>query len=298
MLRASSAGSARSGDVLGRIGGDEFGLLLPETNAEQARSIAERWARDFRAAPVGVAADLTMSVGVCDLIHAGGSRELLRLADNALYHAKTRGRDTIVIYSPDAVPDISDTDRADRLERMQAFTAIRSLARLIDAKEPMAEHHSERVAAFVQPLAEAAGWPLGRIAELADAALIHDVGKISVPDYVLCKPAALTPAEYEMIKPHAALGAQMANDCVSDEQSLWIAQHHERFDGAGYPNGLADAQITEGAALLALADSWDVMTTERRYSPPRPEKEALADCLSLAGAQFSPAACQALAAVM
>ena len=172
-------------------------LLLPETNAEQARSIAERWARDFRAAPVGVAADLTMSVGVCDLIHAGGSRELLRLADNALYHAKARGRDTIVVYSPDAVPDISDTDRADRLERMQAFTAIRSLARLIDAKEPMAEHHSERVATFVQPLAEAAGWPLARIAELADAALIHDVGKISVPEDVLRKPAALTPAEYE-----------------------------------------------------------------------------------------------------
>ena len=114
------------------------------------------------------------------------------------------------LYSPDAVPDISDTDRADRLERMQAFTAIRSLARLIDAKEPMAEYHSERVATFVQPLAEAAGWPLGRIAELADAALIHDVGKISVPDDVLCKPAALTPAEYGLIKPHAALGAQMA----------------------------------------------------------------------------------------
>ena len=89
----------------------------------------------------------------------------------------------------------------------------------------------------------------------------------------------------------------MARDALSDEQALWIEQHHERFDGTGYPNGLAGLQISEGAELLALADSWDVMTTDRSYSPPKPEAEALAECLSLAGSQFSPTACKALASL-
>jgi diguanylate cyclase (GGDEF)-like protein len=289
---------ARAGDVLGRIGGDEFALLLPETSAEQALPIAERWAAEFRTAPVGVATHLTMSVGVCDLTDANGSRELLQLADGALYWAKSQGRDTVVAYSPDTVYEFSDSDRADRMERMQALIAIRSLARLIDAKDSPNEEHSERVAAFVRRLAEAAGWPPVRVAELAEAAQVHDIGKICVPEEVLRKPAALTPAEYELVKPHAALGAQMARDALSDEQVLWIEQHHERVDGTGYPSGLAGAQISEGADLLALADSWDVMTTARSYNPPKAEREALAECLSLAGSQFSPAACKALDAVV
>jgi diguanylate cyclase (GGDEF)-like protein len=285
---------ARAGDVLGRIGGDEFGLLLPETTAEQALPIAERWAAEFRAAPVGVAAHLTMSAGVCDLTHANGSRELMQLADGALYWAKSEGRDTVVVYAPDVVHEFSDRDRIDRMERMQALVAIRSLARVIDAKDTPNEDHSERVAALVRRLAEAAGWPPVRVSQLTEAARIHDIGKICVPEDILRKPAALTPAEYELVKGHVRLGAQMAGDALNDEQVRWIEQHHERFDGTGYPSGLADAQISDGAALLALADSWDVMTTERTYSPPKPEPVALAECLSLSGRQFSPAACEAL----
>jgi HD-GYP domain-containing protein (c-di-GMP phosphodiesterase class II) len=84
---------------------------------------------------------------------------------------------------------------------------------------------------------------------------------------------------------------------LSDEQALWIEQHHERFDNTGYPSGLSGSQISEGAALLALADSWDVMTTVRSYSPAKSESEARAECISLAGSQFSPTACKALASI-
>ena len=285
---------ARVGDVLGRVGGDEFALLLPETSAEQALPIAERWAKEFRAAPVGVAAHLTISAGVSDLTHANGSRELFRLSDAALYWAKSQGRDTTVVYSPDTVYEFSDSDRLDRMARLQSLAAIRSLARMIDAKDSPNDEHSERVATFVRRLAEAAGWVPARVALLAEAAQIHDVGKICVPQEVLRKPAALTPEEYELVKAHAAVGADMAREALSEEQVLWIGQHHERFDGSGYPRGLAGAEISEGADLLALADSWDAMTTERIYSAPKPEPEALAECLALAGSQFSPAACEAL----
>jgi len=288
---------ARAGDVLGRIGGDEFALLLPETIAEGACAIAQRCATEFRAAPVGVASHLTMSAGICDLTQAKNSKELLQLADGALYWAKNQGRDNVVVYSPEIVLELSDTDRADRLHRSQSLTSILALARSIDAKDSPNEEHSERVAGFVRRLAEAAGWPEIPVAQLAEAARIHDVGKICIPDEILLKPGELTPAEYELVKAHAALGAQMAREALTDEQALWIEQHHERFDGTGYPNGLAGGDITEGAALLALADSWDVMTTVRSYSPAKSEPEALAECVSLAGAQFSPAACKALASI-
>jgi diguanylate cyclase (GGDEF)-like protein len=285
---------ARAGDVLGRIGGDEFALLLPETDQSDALAIADRWAQQFRAGPVGVADHLTMSAGVCDLTHANGSRELLRLTDAALYWAKSQGRDNVVAYSPETVHEVSDGERTSRMQRMQAMMAIRSLAGVIDAKEYPNEEHSERVAEMVRRMAESAGWSAGRSAELAEASMIHDVGKVCIPERILRKPGALTPAEYELVKPHASLGAEIASDALDEEQALWIEQHHERFDGTGYPNGLSGEQITEGACLLALADSWDVMTTERSYSPAKPEGEALVECMSLAGSQFSPDACKAL----
>ncbi len=288
---------ARAGDIVGRIGGDEFALLLPETAASGALPIAERWAAEFRAAPVGVAAHLTMSAGICDLTQAKDSKELLRLADGALYWAKNQGRDTVVMYSPEVVHELSDSDRADRLQRSQSLTSIRSLARSIDAKDSPNEDHSERVAGFARRLAEAAGWPPVPVAQLAEAARIHDVGKICIPDAILQKSGPLTPAEYELVKAHAALGGQIAREALSDEQALWIEQHHEHFDGSGYPHGLAGSHITEGACLLALADSWDVMTTVRSYSPAKTDEEALAECISLAGTQFSPTACKALVSI-
>jgi diguanylate cyclase (GGDEF)-like protein len=285
---------ARAGDVLGRIGGDEFSMLLPETREEDALPIAQRWAERFRAGPVGVAHHLTMSAGVCDLAHANGSKELLRLADGALYWAKSQGRDTVVAYAPDLVPDVSDADRADRMEKMQSLVGIRSLAMRIDGKECPTGEHSKRVGVFVHRLAEASGWSPGRAAELVEAAEIHDVGKICIPEEVMRKPGPLTTEEYELVKPHAMLGARIAADALEEEQALWIAQHHERHDGSGYPLGLAGDQISEGAALLALADSWDVMTSERSYSPAKPERAAFEECVALAGKQFSPKACQAL----
>jgi HD-GYP domain-containing protein (c-di-GMP phosphodiesterase class II) len=221
----------------------------------------------------------------------------MQLADGSLYWAKNQGRDNVVVYSPEVVVELSDGDRADRLQRSQSLTSILSLAHSIDAKETPNEEHSERVAGFVRRLAEAAGWPAIPVAQLAEAARIHDVGKVCIPNEILLKHGELTSAEYELVKTHVALGAQMAREALSDEQALWIEQHHERFDGTGYPKGLAGAEISEGAGLLALADSWDVMTTVRSYSPAKSEQDALAECVSLAGAQFTPSACKALASI-
>jgi HD-GYP domain-containing protein (c-di-GMP phosphodiesterase class II) len=143
-------------------------------------------------------------------------------------------------------------------------------------------------------LAEAAGWPPQRVALLCEAALVHDVGKIGIPDAVLLKPGALTPEEYEQVKAHAELSAQIAAEVLDPEQVAWIRAHHERPDGRGYPAGLVGDDIPDGAALLAVADAFDVMTVSRPYSAPKTPTEALGECEALVGKQFARFAVDAL----
>jgi HD-GYP domain-containing protein (c-di-GMP phosphodiesterase class II) len=148
------------------------------------------------------------------------------------------------------------------------------------------------VAALAARLAHARGWTADRVALLHEAALVHDVGKIGVPDAVLLKPGRLDAGEYEQVKQHAALSAQIVEAILTAEQVEWIRAHHERPDGRGYPGGLRE--IPEGAALLAAADCFDVMTVARPYSKAKSEAEALAECQAMVGAQFTAEAVEAL----
>jgi HD-GYP domain-containing protein (c-di-GMP phosphodiesterase class II) len=237
---------------------------------------------------------MTMSAGVCDLTQTDDPEELLRLADGALYWAKAHGRDTCVRYSPQVVEELSAAERADRLEQARALAALGALARAIDAKDPATIRHSERVAALAGELAVESGWRPEDVARLHDAALVHDVGKIGVPDAVLSKPGRLTDEEYEVIKRHADLGARIVAGMLDVEQTAWVRGHHERHDGRGYPDGLAGDAISDGARLLALADAWDAMTGARVYSEAMTSADALAEVRRCRGAQFHPDAVAAL----
>jgi hypothetical protein len=130
-------------------------------------------------------------------------------------------------------------------------------------------------AALFYPVREAIPYLAGCAAVRALPLLY--VGKIGVPDAILLKPSRLTLDEYETVKDHAIL---------SDEQVGWVRAHHERPDGTGYPDGLAGEEIAEGAAIIALADSWDVMTAPRLYSEPMEPADALLECRDLVGRQF------------
>jgi putative nucleotidyltransferase with HDIG domain len=173
-----------------------------------------------------------------------------------------------------------------RRNQRQALAGLRALARAIDAKDPMTSQHSERVAQLSAAIAGRLGWSDERVALLRDAALVHDVGKIGVPDVILLKPGRLTADEYALVKEHATLGASIVDGVLSAAQVDWVRWHHERPDGRGYPDGLGDAEIPEGAAIIALADAWDVMTVSRPYSPPKSREEALSECLGLVDRQF------------
>jgi diguanylate cyclase (GGDEF)-like protein len=285
--------AARTEDVLARIGGDEFALLLPETSSMDALAFIERLRGTVAAEPIH-GYRVTVSAGISDITHAVSAEQLFRFADGALYWSKAKGRDCAWVYDPQVVRELSAQERAEHLERSQAMSALRALARAIDAKDPMTRRHSQRVASLCHQLAEVRGWTPERIQMLTEAALVHDVGKIGVRDAVLLKNGPLTPGEWEEVKQHAVLGAQIVQEVLSDEQVAWIRGHHERPDGRGYPDGLSEGDISEGAALLALADAFDVMTLSRPYSAPRSVEDALRECRDLVGRQFAEEAVTAL----
>jgi diguanylate cyclase (GGDEF)-like protein len=297
VLREAAArlsASAREGDVLARVGGEEFAWLMPETDGMEAWQATERARAALAGAPFPEVGRVTISAGVCGLAQAEDGPALYRQADAALYWAKHHGRDVVFLYTPEAMGALGEEARAAELRRGQAFQSIRVLARAVDAKDPSTRRHSERVAGLAIGLAELLGWSSGRRAQLHEAALVHDVGKIAVPDEVLFKPERLTAVEMAKVSMHAALGAEMLSDLLTPEQAGWVRAHHERWDGGGYPEGLAGEAIPDGARIIHLADAWDVMTSARPYVTPLTEAQALAECRANAGTQFWPLAVAAL----
>lgn len=286
--------SARESDVLCRVGGDELAWLLPDCAAPEAWQAVDRGRERVAAEHIAGVGRVTLSAGLCDTISGPNADDLLRFADGALYWAKNHGRDCVIRYTSDVVEVLSDTERAEHLARQQALQSIRVLARAVDAKDSSTREHSERVADLAVQIAHVLDWDLPRIAELREAGLVHDVGKISVPDSILFKPDSLTPSELDRVRGHAAIGGEMVADVLTAEQVAWIRGHHERWDGSGYPDGLAQASIPVGARILALADSWDVMTTYRPYSPSMSTADALTECRRCSGTQFWPDAVRAL----
>ena len=188
----------------------------------------------------------------------------------------------------DWFPPTSSTDPATGLARWQGAMHLRRVSRSLDARDTATLGHSERVAELAGEVAAELGWTAQGVADLREAGHVHDVGKVCVPESILMTPGRLTPAEYEIVKVHSAVGAQMAAAVLGRHQVSWIRHHHERWDGRGYPDRLATEEIPEGAAVMAVADSWDAMRhrswTGRALSP----DEALEECRRESGHQFAP----------
>jgi diguanylate cyclase (GGDEF)-like protein/PAS domain S-box-containing protein/putative nucleotidyltransferase with HDIG domain len=295
-VAARLAGQARAGEVVARVGGEEFAWILPECEGIEAYAAAEKVRRAVAAAPCG-GESVTLSIGVCDLGQSGHATELFRLADAALYWAKAHGRNRTVRYTADAADALAAEAAGHSLARAEAASTIRALARAVDAKDPSTLRHSERVAELAAALATALGWSTERTELLREAALVHDVGKIGVPDAVLLKPGPLDVGERQLLQTHAALGAQMVSGALTDEQTGWVRHHHEREDGTGYPDHMPGGELPEGARILAVADAVDAMTAHRSYRAPVSMEEALVEVRRCAGTQFWPPAVDAIEAL-
>jgi putative nucleotidyltransferase with HDIG domain len=171
----------------------------------------------------------------------------------------------------------------------RSLETIETLNATVDAKDPYTAGHSQRVQRIALALAQELGVTGESLEAVRHGGLFHDIGKLGVPDAILTKPERLTPAEYEVIKRHPADGARIIEriGLLRDAVPL-IHHHHERWDGRGYPDGLAGDGIPLGAAIVGLSDAWDAMTTDRPYSRALPLEQALGEIRQGRGTQFSP----------
>ena len=168
-------------------------------------------------------------------------------------------------------------------------TSLEALVAALDARERETCAHSMRVKAYASHLARLADYPSAQLAVLQRASLLHDIGKIAVPDAILLKPAKLTILEFEEMKRHTVIGSRIVEpiDFLRATAPI-IRHHHERFDGGGYPDGLAGERIPLGARIFAVADAYDAITSDRCYRQALPCEVAYSEILRCSGTQFDP----------
>jgi len=285
-VSAALRSCCREGDTLARFGGDEFALLLPGMGRAEAAGLAARFQSCLDALayfPPGqdVAIPLRLSVGTAVFPEEGPGRlDALALADSRLYRSKTGGGDE----------DTAQRLRATLADSLQGFSMLDALVAAVDNKDRYTCKHSEDVMLFSLQIAALLGMDEAARHTVAVAALLHDVGKIGVPDQILRKPGRLTDQEHAVIRHHPTMGAIIVGAVPGFEEALpAVRHHHERWDGGGYPDGLRGAETPLTARLMAVADAFSAMTTDRPYCKGMAEERALAEIERGAGSQFDPA---------
>jgi diguanylate cyclase (GGDEF)-like protein len=283
------AGRLRQGGEAFRLGGDEFALLLADhdeaTALAAANSILERVATvDFD--HIGT---VTVSAGLATFpVQGHGRDELIRLADSALYWAKEHGKNRVRLYRPDVV-ELAELKRlAAGPDKAARYRAAASLAKAVDARDTYTGSHSERVAELAARVAIRVGLSPEQIELTRLAGSLHDLGKLAIPEEILRKPGTLTDSERLVLERHPQIGFRMLDSLGVDPVADLVLHHHERWDGAGYPDGQHGEQIPLGARIIFVTDAFDAMTSDRIYRPKRSSGAALAELERCAGTQFDP----------
>ena len=292
-----------SGTVF-RTSGKVFAVLLPFQDTQRARKMAreigDRVGEINQQPERRRLKPLSVSVGICSAPYAASSaKELMDNADLAVYNAKQGGKDQIVIFrgASDLMPQhlAERTDAiVDRIERgdgeyRTALSMISALTAAIDAKDHYTYAHSKNVARYAATLAVAAGLNDDQVRTIYAAGLLHDIGKISIPENILNKTGRLSDEEYRIMKDHVNNSIEMIRHLPEMDYLIpAVLGHHERWDGKGYPRGIAGEEIPVSARCLAIADVFDAMTTDRPYRKGLPLEFALEEMDKQAGKQLDP----------
>ncbi len=290
-IAAALRASVRGTDIPARYGGDEFAVILPETGMDEALEVAARTYEAIaalRVATGGAVVRIGTSIGVAATpLHATAREALVHAADRAVYAAKHGGKGRVGRPEEAALSLDRDPDTlAAQLEHANMAT-VEALAAAVDAKDPYTRGHSGRVSAYATAIVGALGLPEADVARVRLAGLLHDVGKIGVPDAILTKTGKLDDAEFMALQQHPVIGERMLAAAPFLREILpAVRHHHERWDGKGYPDGLAAGAIPEDAAILMVADSFDAMTSSRTYRPALSVAQACQHLREGGGSQF------------
>jgi diguanylate cyclase (GGDEF)-like protein len=278
--------SCREGDTVARYGGDEFMVILAETDLRAAIRCAERIQTVLAKERFRCQNSSTLPIGFSYGISvyptdAKDVQELVTIADSNLYQSKTQGGNQITARGA------SVTDNT--LVHVKGFDLFRAMVEAIDNKDGYTKRHSEEVTEYSLDIARAMGLDEEMQRTIQLAGILHDVGKIGVPDHILRKPGHLTDEEFNVIAQHPVFGALIVGALPGmEEVVLGVRHHHERYDGRGYPDKLAGNDIPLIGRIMAVADSFSAMTTNRPYRKGMTERQALAQILDGLGTQFDP----------
>ena len=288
----------RASDLICRYGGDELLIALPAADDETTRATALRILTAVRTHAFlkkgAAAVPVTVSIGAaCGLPIEGTTLEsIMKMADRALYQVKRSGRNGMALWPSGNPPNAEEDDfsAASSGAHSQPFRYVfRMLIAMLDAREIATGDHSRRVAQLVNALAHAMNLPSAQIALATQGALLHDIGKIAIPDTILLKPGRLTAAEMEIVKKHPQTGHDIL---LTNPEFKGLAEivlsHQERFDGSGYPRGLKGTEIGLCARIFAVADAYEAIRAGRPYAPARSPEKALQEILRGRGTQFDP----------
>jgi diguanylate cyclase (GGDEF)-like protein/putative nucleotidyltransferase with HDIG domain len=286
-------------DLVARVGGEEFALVLPDAGGMEAFAICERLRVAVQSSFEQDLVPVTISFGLASFPSQGETAaSLLRASEEALHAAKQSGRDRTVLYSTALQTGaLADPDARDVAgERFVALVV--DLAEAVDLRFSGSARHSETVGRYSAMMARELGLSEPRVERVQLAGMLHDIGKVAVPDRILRKPGKLSEEEFEIIRGHPEFGAQILEHPRLADVGEWVGAHHERPDGRGYPRGLVGKEISLEARILAVADAYEAMTSDRSYRSSIGHDEARAELERCAGTQFDEQVVAALLMVL
>ena len=282
----------RDTDIGARYGGDEFACILYKTDVDGAKKVAERIRQNMESYIEKKGINVTCSIGIaCWRIDGVMKEKIVEAADQALYHIKRNGGNGIAFASALDVTEVVKPEVAQKNDSNKAVESIVfALAATVDTRDHYTYGHSKAVSRYAVELAQGVDYSPEEIQKIRSAGLLHDIGKLNLPDSILTKRDPLTDTEWEMIRHHPELGTRIIKYIVGLRGCIdAVLFHHERYDGNGYPRGLKGEEIPKDARIMAIADSYDAMISERGYKKRKlTEEEAIKELDACSGTQFDP----------